>query len=179
MVAEVPNFGLASLDLGSENPNIANDRDSMHHNIHADARVVADAHLLFTGDFRRSGSDLVISKDDRHIVIDDYFKGEKRVALTSHDGAVLSGELVQALSGDVQYAQASQASSAAAVIGKVSKLTGVATAIRNGVSVQLNIGDEVRKGDVVQTASNSSLGLVFIDGTVLGFQPTRGWSSTR
>ena len=168
VVAEVSNLGRASLDLGSENPNIATDSDSTHHNIQADARVVADAHLLFTGDFRRSGSDLVISKDDRQIVIDDYFKGEKRAALTSRDGAVLSGDVVQALSGDVQYAQASQASSAAAVIGKVSKLTGVATVIRNGVSVQLNIGDEVRKGDVVQTAANSSLGLVFIDGTVFG-----------
>ena len=168
VVAEVSNLGRASLDLGSENPNIATDSDSTHHNIQADARVVADAHLLFTGDFRRSGSDLVISKDDRQIVIDDYFKGEKRAALTSRDGAVLSGDVVHALSGDVQYAQASQASSAAAVIGKVSKLTGVATVIRNGVSVQLNIGDEVRKGDVVQTAANSSLGLVFIDGTVFG-----------
>jgi VCBS repeat-containing protein len=171
VVAEVSNLGLASLDLGPENPNIATDRDSAPHNIHniqADARVVADAHLLFTGDFKRSGSDLVISKDDRQVTIDDYFKGEKRAALASRDGAVLSGELVQALSGEVQYAQAGASQIETPVIGKCTKLGGFAEVVRNGVSLLLNIGDNVNKGDVVQTGTNSSLVLVFIDGTVFG-----------
>ena len=38
---------------------------------------------------------------------------------------------------------------AAQVIGHVTKLAGSATAIRNGVSVILNNGDNVEKGDVV------------------------------
>ena len=38
----------------------------------------------------------------------------------------------------------------AKVIGQVTKLTGSATAIRNGVSITLNVGDNVHKGDVVQ-----------------------------
>ena len=54
------------------------------------------------------------------------------------------------------------------VIGQVTKLTGSATAIRNGVSITLNVGDNVHKGDVVQAGSDSSLGITFIDGTVFG-----------
>src|SRR6202020_1375071 len=42
------------------------------------------------------------------------------------------------------------------------------TAIRNGVSIILNQGDNVEKGDVVQSGSNSTLGVTFIDGTVFG-----------
>ena len=49
----------------------------------ADAIVIPDASLLFTGDFKRSGVDLVLSKDDRELVLHDYFKGEKRAALAS------------------------------------------------------------------------------------------------
>ena len=56
----------------------------------------------------------------------------------------------------------------AKVIGQVTKLTGSATAIRNGVSITLNVGDNVHKGDVVQSGSDSSLGITFIDGTVFG-----------
>ena len=46
--------------------------------------------------------------------------------------------------------------------------SGTATAIRNGVSIILNQGDNVNKGDVVQSGSNSTLGITFIDGSVFG-----------
>ena len=54
------------------------------------------------------------------------------------------------------------------MIGHVTKLAGNATAIRNGVSIILNQGDNVNKGDVVQSGSDSTLGITFIDGTVFG-----------
>jgi FecR protein len=127
--------------------------------------VVPDAHLLFSGDFKRAGLDLVLSHDDRHFVVRDYFKGESRATLLSPDGASLSGHTVNALAGYVDVAQAGGNTSAAAIIGTVVKLTGNATAIRNGVVVTLNIGDKVYKGDVVQSGSDSALGVSFIDGT--------------
>jgi VCBS repeat-containing protein len=80
----------------------------------------------------------------------------------------MSGALVGALTGELQVAQLGGGTAAAMVIGRVTKLTGDATAIRNGVSIQLNMGDTVNKGDVVQAGSDSSLGLTFIDGTVFG-----------
>ncbi|GLH80381.1 hypothetical protein SSBR45G_52900 [Bradyrhizobium sp. SSBR45G] len=134
----------------------------------ADAIIVPDAHFLFHADFKRSGLDLVLSSDGRDLVVPDYFKGEKRSALASPDGAHLTGDVVSALSGAVQVSQAGGAASAGKVIGHVTKLQGTATVIRNGVSILLHNGDNVEKGDVVQSGSNSTLGITFIDGTVFG-----------
>ncbi|WP_218625772.1 FecR domain-containing protein [Bradyrhizobium sp. dw_411] len=134
----------------------------------ADAIIVPDAHLLFNGDFKRSGVDLILSADDQKLVLHDYFKGEKRAALASPDGAHLTGDIVKALSGHVEYAQADGSASVNKVIGHVTKLAGSATAIRNGVSIILNQGDNVEKGDVVQSGSGSTVGITFIDGTVFG-----------
>jgi fibronectin-binding autotransporter adhesin len=73
------------------------------HATHAppDAIIVSDAHLLFSAEFKRSGVDLILSGDDREMVLHDYFKGEKRAALSSPDGTHLTGDLVAALSGQV------------------------------------------------------------------------------
>ena len=142
--------------------------DKSSHHGHADAITVSDPYLLFSGDYKRSGPDLILSKDGREHVVENYFIGEKRAALAAPDGAQLSGDIVSALTGHVQVAQASGAVDAGKVIGHVTKLTGNATVIRNGVSIVLNMGDNVHKGDVVQSGSNSSLGITFIDGTVFG-----------
>jgi hypothetical protein len=143
--------------------------DSISHpHAPADAIIVPDAHLLFHGDFKRSGVDLILSGDDREIVLHDYFKAEKRAALASPDGAHLTGDIVNALTGSVEVSQAAGTVSVAKVIGHVSKLAGTATAIRNGVSIILHQGDNVEKGDVVQSGSDSTLGITFIDGTVFG-----------
>ncbi len=142
--------------------------DSLHGHAPADAIVVPDAQLLFNGDFKRSGVDLVLSKDGHEFVLHDYFKGEKRATLASPDGAHLNGDLVNALTGEVQLSQADGAASAHQVIGHLTKLQGSATAVRNGVSIILNMGDNVEKGDVVATGSDSTVGITFIDGTVFG-----------
>ena len=142
--------------------------DSLSIHAPSDAIIVPDADLLFTGDFKRSGVDLVLSKNDHELVLHDYFKGEKRAALSSPDGAHLTGDIVNALTGHVDYAQADGNAGVGKVIGHVTKLAGTATAIRNGVSITLNLGDNVEKGDVVQSGSSSTLGVTFIDGTVFG-----------
>ncbi|MGE5157857.1 MAG: VCBS domain-containing protein, partial [Gemmatimonas sp.] len=142
--------------------------DSVHGHAPADAIIVPDAHFLFNADFKRSGLDLVLSRDDHELVLHDYFKGEKRAGLASPDGAHLTGDIVNALTGAVEVSQAGAAATGGDVIGHVTKLVGSATVIRNGVSIILNMGDNVEKGDVVQCGSDSTLGLTFIDGTVFG-----------
>lgn len=139
-----------------------------HGHLPEGAFVVPDANLIFNGEFKRTGLDLVLSHEDHEFVIHDYFRGDKRVALASPDGAHLTGDVVNALTGHVQVAQAAPGAAAAQVIGHVTKLVGSATAIRNGVSVILNNGDNVEKGDVVSTGADSTLGISFIDGTVFG-----------
>ena len=52
-----------------------------------DTIVVPDAHLLFSGDYKRSGLDLVLSKDGHEFVARDYFRGDNRATLASPDGA--------------------------------------------------------------------------------------------
>jgi VCBS repeat-containing protein len=132
------------------------------------AFVVPDPNLIFNGEYKRAGADLVLSHDGHEFVVHDYFKGDKRAALSSPDGAHLTGDIVNALTGHVQYAQAASGIAAAQVIGHVTKLSGSATAVRNGVSIILNNGDNVEKGDVVSTGGDSTLGITFIDGTVFG-----------
>ncbi|MGY8635957.1 FecR domain-containing protein [Bradyrhizobium sp. 14AA] len=139
-----------------------------HGHVPDGAFVVPDANLIFYGEYKRAGVDLVLSHDGHEFVVHDYFRGEKRAAVSSPDGAHLTGDIVNALTGHVQVAQAAPGAAVAQVIGHVTKLSGSATAIRNGVSVTLNNGDNVEKGDVVSTGADSTLGITFIDGTVFG-----------
>ncbi|MFQ5973970.1 MAG: FecR domain-containing protein [Alphaproteobacteria bacterium] len=84
-------------------------------------------------------------------------------------GAMLTPELVEVLVGPRapgQYAQAG-APESAAPIGQVETLSATAQATRaDGTTVQLNVGDPVFQGDVVQTGTGSSLGITFVDGTI-------------
>ena len=138
-------------------------------NVSADAGrekvVVPDAHLLFSGEYERSGNDLIIFDQDHRTLVHDYFRGQHRPALVSSEGATVDPRIIDALTGHVDYAQAAGTSPAGKVVGHVAKLTGSASIVRNGVTVELNNGDAVYQNDVVQTGSGSTIGLVMIDGT--------------
>ncbi|WP_454624428.1 nidogen-like domain-containing protein [Bradyrhizobium cenepequi] len=131
---------------------------------HADSFTVPDAHLLFSGNFHKSGNDLVISDELHRVVVPNYFHGDKRPMLVSPDGAPLDAKVVDALTGHIAYAQAAGAP-AAKLVGHIAQLTGSASVVRNGVTVELQNGDAVYQSDVVQTGSGSTLGLVLNDGT--------------
>ncbi|MGB6396124.1 MAG: Ig-like domain-containing protein, partial [Bradyrhizobium sp.] len=132
---------------------------------HADAVTIPDAHLLFSGDYARSGNDLIISDHVQRFVVSNYFSGEKRPMLVSPEGAPFDSRIVEALTGHVAYAQAGAAVPGAKVVGHVVKMTGSASIVRNGVAIVVNTGDTLYQNDVVQTGSNSTVGLVLDDGT--------------
>jgi hypothetical protein len=145
---------------------------------HANAIVVPDAELLFSGDFHRAGLDLVLTgHDGRHHVVAGYFASEHPPALVAPNGAQLSSHTVELLAGSPaphEYAQAQTQTQAAAPpdsIGKVQKVVGTVTVLHNGVSVTLNVGDVVYKSDVVVTGADSKCGLTFPDGTALELLP--------
>ena len=132
--------------------------------------LVPDAKFLFTAEFHRAGPDLLLTGQDgeRHL-IPGYFAATERPALTAPNGASLSPDLIHLLAGSLapgQYAQA-QPSAPPDSIGKIEKVVGNVTVVRNGVSVALNVGDAVYKTDVIQTGANSSVGIGFPDGTAL------------
>jgi hypothetical protein len=64
-----------------------------------------------------------------------------------------------------QPAAADTAPAAAEPIGNVAALAGTVTVIRNKDSLPLKLRDDIFLNDVVQTASDSSLGITFDDGT--------------
>src|SRR5689334_8884619 len=100
-----------------------------HHDETGSIRVVADAELLFSGQFTRSDNDLVLSHDGRRLVVPDYFGHGKLATLSSAEGATLSGQLVELLAGSphAQYAQASPGTAPGATpIGRVEMVTGTA-----------------------------------------------------
>ena len=142
----------------------------------ANAIVVPDAELLFTGTFHRSGLDLVLTgHDGRHHVIPGYFANEHPPALMTPSGAHLTPEIVDMLAGSPaphEYAQAgAQSALPPDSIGKVQKVAGTVTVLRNGVSVAVNVGDVVYKSDVILTGADSKCGVTFPDGTALELLP--------
>ncbi len=85
--------------------------------------------------------------------------------LVSPEGAPLDARVVDALAGHTAYAQAGAPVSAAKVVGHVVKMTGSASIVRNGVAIVANTGDTLYQNDVVQTGSNSTMGMVLDDGS--------------
>jgi hypothetical protein len=131
---------------------------------------IPDAHFLFHADFKRAGSDLILTGEDGHrVIVPGYFKHEHLPTLVAPNGGGITGDVVEALVGPQapdQYAQAgTQVQTSPLAIGRVASLEGGATAFRNGVQVSLNVGDVVVKGDVIQTSGGSAVGVIFSDGT--------------
>ncbi|TYO60877.1 FecR domain-containing protein, partial [Bradyrhizobium hipponense] len=130
-----------------------------------DSLIIPDAHLLFSGEYARSGTDLIISDPNHRVSIHNYFLGEKRSPLISANGALLDSRVVEALTGYQTFAQAGGNAAPVKVIGHVATITGSASIVRNGVTIEANNGDVVYQNDVVQTGSGSTIGLVLIDGS--------------
>src|SRR5258708_35299714 len=132
--------------------------------------LVPDAELLFTGQYHRAGPDLVLTgRDGQHHLIPGYFSGENHPALVAPNGARLSPDVVDLLAGSPtpgHYAQA-QPPPPADTIGKIEKVVGNVTVVRNGVAVALNVGEAVFKSDVVQTGTQSMAGINFPTDTAL------------
>jgi hypothetical protein len=64
-----------------------------------DTVTIPNAHLLFSGDYQRSGADLIVSDRDHRVVVSDYFHGAKRPTLVSPEGAPLDPTVIEALTG--------------------------------------------------------------------------------
>ena len=140
------------------------------HDSSAHSVLVPDTELLFTAQFHRAGPDLVLTgRDGQHHLIPGYFASEHHPALVAPNGAHLSPDTVDLLAGSAMpghYAQA-QPTTPPDAIGKIEKVVGDVTVVRNGATVALHVGDAVFKSDVVATGSSSSCGISFPDGTVL------------
>ena len=74
-----------------------------------DIITIPDSDLLYAGDFKRAGNDLILSDDKQKFVVHDYFKFDKHPTLVSPRGGTVTPDVVLALAGSLapgQYAQA-------------------------------------------------------------------------
>ena len=133
--------------------------------------VVPGGDWPLNAQFIRQGPDLLIAgRDGESFLLRDYFHGGTSSDLVTESGSLLRSELVERLLTGMpapgQYAQT--AGEEGEVIGQVETLLGNATAKRvDGTEVALTAGDAVYAGDVLQTATGTSLGIVFEDKTTL------------
>ena len=137
--------------------------------------TVPDAHLLFSGEFKRAGSDLVLTGEHgQRFTISNYFAGEKLATLLSPEGASLSAGVVAALAGPSRRDRPQKARRAQRLPPPRRPRTRSAgsrpspetrPSCATASSITLNAGDLVLKGDIVQTGQASSLAITFIDGT--------------
>jgi len=130
-------------------------------------------------EFTRAGPDLLIDTPDKNLGGDQYmvpafFMSETPPDLITHDGAVLSAQLLTTLAGPMAPGQVAQLGQTAAVeigfgqpIGQVSEAEGNVTVTHpDGSQGVLITGDKVFQGDVLATATGANVSLIFVDDTV-------------
>lgn len=138
---------------------------------------IPDVSALLEGEYLRAGMDLVVVGDDGiRTVVRDFFSLFPRPDLSSGE-AVVPGSLAARLAGHVDPVQLAQAGDDAGVshiqlaqaespIGTIRSVRGDITLLRaDGTEVTAQVGDPVYADDVVQTGSDGSIGLEFVDGT--------------
>ncbi len=127
---------------------------------------------LIKANFSRTETDLIATKSNSNEVIFlDFFTHHELPGIYTKNGLFLNGNLLKNLAGQIsplKYAQAQQTNDATLSIGEISTIKGEAIATRvDGNQINLNQGDPVFKGDVIETIGNGSVGLVFLDKTTL------------
>ena len=136
----------------------------------AEALTVPGGTMLLTADFSREGPDLLLTGDGgEEVLVRDYFSVETSPNLLTDGGAQITPQVAQALSGSLapdQYAQATTTDGDAQPIGTVDTADGDVFAIRtDGARVELEVGDPVFQGDVIETGDIGALEMTFVDGT--------------
>ena len=122
--------------------------------------------------FSRTETDLIATEiSGKKIIFLDFFTHHELPGIFTKNGLFLNGNLLKNLAINInplKYAQAQQANDATLSIGEITAIKGEAKATRSdGNEVNLNQGDPVFQGDVIETIGNGSVGLVFLDKTTL------------
>ncbi len=130
--------------------------------------VVPFGPFLLTADYARLGGDLVLTGQGGHpvVVIRNFFLEGDPPALVTEGGALIDAALAMRLAGaraPGQYAAAADGD-AAQPIGRVAGISGEAIATRvDGTKVSLTKDTPVYEGDIIETAADTALEVVFVD----------------
>ena len=121
-------------------------------------------------DFVRVGGNLMITTEDGDvIVVEGYFDSENPPSLVSAGGGEMDGDLVARLVGPMapgQVADAGGGDAGSQPIGTVDNMEGTVIAVRaDGTRVDLQVGDPVFQGDILETGPDGAIGVVLADET--------------
>ena len=126
-----------------------------------------DLTILLNSRMERVGSDLVLTlADGGSVVIEGYFTQDPPPVLRAGQ-ATLTPELVDRFLEPDASGFVEAGPSSAEPVGSVSEIKGVVTVLRaDGSRVQLENGDPIHEGDVVETGGQGSMRLSFADESV-------------
>jgi len=122
---------------------------------------IADAAIT-----RDSGDLILQTPDGQTALIEGYFASETPPLLQGPDGSKLSPNLVEAFShAPAEFAAAGTATDESPV-GAVEEISGTATVTRtDGTTENVVIGTPIYQGDIVETAADGAINIVFMDET--------------
>lgn len=132
-----------------------------------DTLSLPDSSFISNSELVRSGFDLILNNaNGESIVIEGYFAAMPPPLLTAPEGSVLTPALVNSfVQHSGQYAQLGSMSDESPV-GAINEITGDATITRtNGMTESLTLGSPIFQGDIIETATDGSVNIVFIDET--------------
>ncbi|HVI51349.1 MAG TPA: hypothetical protein VM661_09090, partial [Candidatus Sulfotelmatobacter sp.] len=129
---------------------------------------VPGGNFLLTADFHRVGGDLLlVGKDGHEVLVQGYFDSHTPPDLQSGTGGIIHPDLASRLAGAIapgQWAQEGGAAPQLHAIGELQKLAGTVKVHHiDGRVETLQQGATVYQGDVLETAGDGAVGIVFAD----------------
>ncbi len=125
---------------------------------------------IVKSNFERTQTDLIsVGQNGKKIIFSDYFSNHDLPSILTQNGLFLKSSTIETLAGSFAPNQFVQVSGSDILsIGEVTNIKGNVKATRlDGNVYNLSNGDPVFKGDVIETDSSGSVGLVFLDKTTM------------
>jgi len=140
--------------------------------VHIDANgnesiEVPNSSFISDSEMSRDGQDLVLEAPNGDtLVVKNYFMADPAPLIESPDGSILTSNLVHSfLNSPAQFAQAASMADESPV-GAIEEMSGQATIIHaDGTSEPATLGTPIFEGDIIETAENGAVNVVFIDET--------------
>ncbi|MBF0380497.1 MAG: FecR domain-containing protein [Magnetococcales bacterium] len=136
-----------------------------------DSLILPQGNMLLRADFHSQGDDLILRGSGEHagqsIRIQSYFSQETQPELQTLAGARITKSLVSHLAQPEHPVMVAEASTNSvndlSAIGSLETVNGDVVIIRGGLKLAAKQGMALHEGDVIETADNGSVGLVYAD----------------
>ena len=132
-----------------------------------DAKVlVPDGGWILGAKFSRQGQDLIlVGKNGEQLLIRDFFRLENPPDILTEGGSLIRADLAVRLSGPIAPGEFAQtgAGAAAKPIGEVEDAEEAKVTRTDGTVEELEEGDPIYQGDIVETGEDGEVAIIFID----------------